>query len=173
MDLATLRQILSRASGVSLACVGDVMVDRYVYGEVGRISPEAPIPVMARAREAVMLGAAGNVARNVAALGARAMLAGVVGADAAAEEAEALIAEEAGVEGDLVVEHGRATTVKTRFVAQGQQLLRVDDEQDQALRPATEKKTIFSRMLRFWLTMSPIHQLFSDARRFPLTVPSP
>ena len=137
MDLATLRQILSRASGVRLACVGDIMVDRFVYGDVGRISPEAPIPVMARAHEAVMLGAAGNVARNVAALGAFASLSGVVGADAAAAEAGALIAGESGVEGDLVVEAGRTTTVKIRFVANGQQLLRVDDEHDQPLLPAT------------------------------------
>jgi D-beta-D-heptose 7-phosphate kinase/D-beta-D-heptose 1-phosphate adenosyltransferase len=138
MDLATLRQILSRAPDATLACVGDLMVDRYVYGEVGRISPEAPIPVMTRAREAVMLGAAGNVARNIAAIGAKAVLAGVVGEDAAAADAVALIADEPRVDGRLVAEPGRATTVKTRFVAAGQQLLRVDDEQDTPLAAATE-----------------------------------
>jgi len=140
MDLAALRQILARAPDVRLACIGDLMVDRYVYGDVGRISPEAPIPVMARAREAVMLGAVGNVARNVAGLGAQAVLTGVVGADAAGEEAEALIAEASGVEGALVAEPGRKTTVKTRFVAAGQQLLRVDDEEDRPLAAEAEAR---------------------------------
>ena len=138
MDLSTLQEILGRAAGVKLACVGDVMVDRYVYGEVGRISPEAPIPVMARTRETVMLGAAGNVARNVAALGASVTLSGVVGDDAAAADADALILGEPRLEGRLAVEPGRATTVKTRFVANGQQLLRVDHEIDAPLDAAGE-----------------------------------
>ena len=69
MDLSTLQQLLTRLSGARIVCVGDLMVDRFVYGEVTRVSPEAPIPVLARERELVMLGGAGNVARNVAALG--------------------------------------------------------------------------------------------------------
>jgi len=128
MDLAQLQNLLTAVAGVRVACVGDVMVDRFVYGEVSRTSPEAPIPVLHRAREQAMLGAAGNVARNVAALGGVAALAGVVGDDTAAGEALGMIGAEANIEGYLVAEKGRPTTVKTRYVAGGQQLLRVDTE---------------------------------------------
>ena len=133
MDLSSLQQRLSRMAEARVACVGDLMIDRYVYGAVDRISPEAPIPVMLQGDEAVMLGAAGNVARNVAALGAMAALAGVVGDDAAAHEALRLIEAEPRLEGHLVPDRGRATTVKTRFVASGQQLLRLDAEDSRAL----------------------------------------
>ncbi|MBV9996796.1 MAG: D-glycero-beta-D-manno-heptose 1-phosphate adenylyltransferase [Caulobacteraceae bacterium] len=128
MDLSALQQLLHAIAGVRLVAVGDLMVDRFVYGEVGRISPEAPIPVMARSRESVMLGGAGNVARNIASLGAACALVGVAGADAAGGEARALIAAETGLEGRLIEDPGRPTTVKTRFVSAGQQLLRLDEE---------------------------------------------
>jgi D-beta-D-heptose 7-phosphate kinase/D-beta-D-heptose 1-phosphate adenosyltransferase len=133
MDLAALRPLLDRIAAAQVACVGDLMVDRYVYGEVSRISPEAPIPVLARRNEKVMLGAVGNVARNVAALGARARLVGVVGDDAPGHEAVGLVAAEPRVEGLLATAGGRATTVKTRFVAGAQQLLRLDHEDAGAL----------------------------------------
>ncbi len=128
MDLASLQSLLTAVSGVRVVCVGDVMIDRFVYGEVNRTSPEAPVPVLARGRETTMLGGAGNVARNVAALGGLAALTGVIGDDAAANEALGLVGAEAGMEGHLVAERGRPTTVKTRYVAAGQQLLRVDSE---------------------------------------------
>ncbi len=128
MDLSDLQHLLARVAGVRVVAVGDLMVDRFVHGAVARISAEAPIPVMARTGESVMLGAAGNVARNVAALGGEAVLVGVIGQDAAGREAEALIAAEPHVEGCLVVDAGRPTTIKTRFVSAGQQLLRVDEE---------------------------------------------
>ena len=142
MDLAGLQQLLQRVAGARVVAVGDLMVDRFVYGDVARISPEAPIPVMTRQREIVMLGAAGNVARNVAALGARVTLVGVVGADAAAEEARGLVGAEAHIEGALLADPGRQTTIKTRFVSAGQQLLRVDDETARPLAAAVEQATI-------------------------------
>jgi D-beta-D-heptose 7-phosphate kinase/D-beta-D-heptose 1-phosphate adenosyltransferase len=108
--------------------VGDLMVDRYVYGEVSRVSPEAPVPVLARSRELMMLGASGNVARNVAALGGEVSLVGLIGGDAEGHEALRLVGEETGVEGYLVTDADRPTTLKTRFVSGGQQLLRVDLE---------------------------------------------
>ncbi len=139
MDLTSLQSILSRAGQARIACVGDVMVDRYVYGEVARVSPEAPIPVLAGRSEAVMLGAVGNVARNLAALGvATVALVGVVGDDPAADEAARLIEAETAIEGHLVTERGRTTTVKTRFVASGQQLLRLDYENDAPLAPSAD-----------------------------------
>jgi len=128
MELAGLQKLLDAVAGVRVACVGDVMVDRFVYGEVSRTSPEAPVPVLALGRETAMLGGAGNVARNVAALGGRAALAGLIGADPAASQALGLVGAERGLESHLVTDHDRPTTVKTRYVAAGQQLLRVDAE---------------------------------------------
>ena len=134
MDLNDLQQILGSLSGVRVVCVGDVMVDRFVYGDVNRVSAE-PIPVMTRARENVMLGGAGNVARNIAALGGRVALVGLVGDDAVAREALALVEAETGIEDFLVADNGRSTTLKTRFISAGQQLLRVDLE---VTRPAAD-----------------------------------
>jgi len=128
MDLSALQQRLDALAGVRIVAVGDLMVDRFVHGEVSRISAEAPIPILARTRESVMLGAAGNVARNVAALGGVAALVGVIGSDGAAHEVTGLVGAESGVEGFLITDASRPTTVKTRFVAAGQQLLRVDSE---------------------------------------------
>jgi D-beta-D-heptose 7-phosphate kinase/D-beta-D-heptose 1-phosphate adenosyltransferase len=138
MDLSSLQALLARLSGVRVACVGDVMVDRFVSGEVGRISPEAPIPVLARKTEDVMLGGAGNAARNVASLGGTAALVGLVGDDAAGHEALGLVGAEAGIEGHLVSRPGRRTTSKVRFIAAGQQLLRVDSEESGAPDKPTE-----------------------------------
>lgn len=128
MDLAALQHLFSAIPGVRVACVGDLMVDRFVYGDVSRVSPEAPIPVLARRRELVMLGAAGNVARNVAALGGHVCLVGLVGGDGEGHEALRLVSDETGVEGFIVSDPDRPTTLKTRFVSGGQQLLRVDNE---------------------------------------------
>ena len=84
-------------------CVGDVMLDRFVYGEVERISPEAPIPVMRIRRETAMLGGAGNVARNLAALGARPAFVSVVGDDVAGREVAGLLAAQPGAEPHVIV----------------------------------------------------------------------
>ncbi|MEP6966722.1 MAG: D-glycero-beta-D-manno-heptose 1-phosphate adenylyltransferase [Pseudomonadota bacterium] len=128
MDASALQDLLTTAAGARVVAIGDLMVDRFVYGDVSRVSAEAPIAVLSRTRETVMLGAAGNVARNVTALGGVATLIGVVGDDSAAHEALALIGAEAGIEGFLLTDPSRPTTVKTRFVCGGQQLLRVDLE---------------------------------------------
>ncbi len=110
-------------------CVGDVMLDRFVYGDVSRISPEAPVPIMRRTREASMPGGAGNVARNLASLGLHTALIGVVGDDHEGRELAALLGKLPNVEADLIAMRGRPTTLKTRFVAGSQQLLRVDAEE--------------------------------------------
>src|SRR5579883_2522305 len=112
-------ELASRASALASAkvlCLGDAMLDRYVYGTVERVSPEAPIPVLRIERERAMLGGAGNVVRNLAALGARALFFTVLGDDAAGGEIAKLLAGEAEVEPRHVVEPGRATAIKTRFV---------------------------------------------------------
>ncbi|MBU1326109.1 MAG: D-glycero-beta-D-manno-heptose 1-phosphate adenylyltransferase [Alphaproteobacteria bacterium] len=136
LDLGGLQALLERVRGLRAACVGDLMLDRYVYGEVDRISPEAPIPVLKVKRRVAMPGGVGNVARNVAALGGRARLGAVSGRDAAGDELAALIAAEGGVEDAVERRAGADTIVKTRFVAAGQQLLRLDEET--ATLPAAE-----------------------------------
>src|ERR1700759_3038445 len=128
MDLSALQHLLGLAPGRRVACVGDLMGDRFVYGELTRVSPEAPVPVLARSRELMMLGASGNVARNVAALGGEVSLVGVIGDDAEGKQALRLVSDETGVEGYLVPDAARPTTLKTRFVAGAQQMLRVDLE---------------------------------------------
>jgi D-beta-D-heptose 7-phosphate kinase/D-beta-D-heptose 1-phosphate adenosyltransferase len=127
---------LAAFSGVTVLVLGDAMLDRYVHGEVRRISPEAPIPVLrARARRAV-LGGAGNVAENAAALGARAILVGLVGDDPAGQEIAAALQGRIG--DGLVRVPGRPTTVKTRFMSGGHQLLRLDEEEPEPPGPAAE-----------------------------------
>ena len=128
LDLGGLQALLERVRGVRVACVGDLMLDRYVYGEVNRISPEAPIPVLQMRRTVAMPGGVGNVARNVAALGGVARLGAVAGQDPAGDELAALIAAEPDIENAVERRAGVATIVKTRFVAAGQQLLRLDEE---------------------------------------------
>ena len=111
--------------------VGDVMLDRYWFGEVERISPEAPVPVVRVARREDRLGGAANVARNVAALGGQATLVGIVGADEAGGSIDRL-AGQAGVQADLVADTEHPTTLKMRVLGRQQQLLRVDFEQHPA-----------------------------------------
>jgi D-beta-D-heptose 7-phosphate kinase/D-beta-D-heptose 1-phosphate adenosyltransferase len=112
-------------SACHVLVVGDVMLDRYLYGSVERISPEAPVPVFSRGRESAMPGGAGNVARNITALGARATLIGLVGARSDALR-EAIAA--AGITDALVESATRPTTTKLRVVAGNQQMIRIDDE---------------------------------------------
>jgi D-beta-D-heptose 7-phosphate kinase/D-beta-D-heptose 1-phosphate adenosyltransferase len=109
-------------------CIGDVMLDRYVYGEVGRLSPEAPVPVLNIDSETHNLGGAGNVLRNLATLGAQMSFVSVVGNDDAGREIQNLLAELDGAEIHVLVQPLRKTTVKTRFIAVNQHLLRADQE---------------------------------------------
>ncbi len=113
--------------------VGDLILDRYVIGNVQRLSPEAPIPVLRPTRQQATLGGAANVALNIATLGGEAWLAGVVGDDAAGAEIAALLAGSARIHSALVTAPGRPTTAKTRFLAGAHQLLRLDEETTSAI----------------------------------------
>ena len=107
--------------------VGDVMLDRYWFGEVNRISPEAPVPVVKVGRTEERLGGAANVARNIAAIGAKAALLSVVGQDEAADCIQRLLVVDS-ISGQLYRDPGLATTIKLRVIGRQQQLLRVDFE---------------------------------------------
>jgi rfaE bifunctional protein kinase chain/domain len=115
-------------SRVKVLVAGDIMLDRYWFGEVDRISPEAPVPVVRVARREDRLGGAANVARNIVALGAQASLLGIVGSDEAGAKVAAL-AREAGINSCLVNDDTSPTTLKMRVMGRQQQLLRVDFEE--------------------------------------------
>jgi D-beta-D-heptose 7-phosphate kinase/D-beta-D-heptose 1-phosphate adenosyltransferase len=134
---------IRRLSKTSVLVIGDVMLDRYAYGEVQRISPEAPVPILTVERETAMPGGAGNVVRNLTAINAAVAFVAVVGDDQAGSDLTGLVGGQPGVEPWLLVQSGRATTVKTRYVANGQQLLRADQEDS---RPIPAK--LADRMLR-------------------------
>src|SRR3954453_16250335 len=96
-------KLLTGIGGQTVLCIGDLMLDDFVYGEVSRISPEAPAPVISVQREELVIGGAGNVARNIAALGARCIFIGVVGDDASARTLEGAFSECNGIEPHPIV----------------------------------------------------------------------
>jgi D-beta-D-heptose 7-phosphate kinase/D-beta-D-heptose 1-phosphate adenosyltransferase len=128
MDKNVLFGLLDSFHQARVLVFGDVMLDRFVYGSVDRISPEAPIPVMTVERTADMPGGAANVARNVATLGAQAVLMGIVGDDPPAADLRAQLARVPSISARLLTDVSRPTTVKTRHVADRQQILRADIE---------------------------------------------
>jgi D-beta-D-heptose 7-phosphate kinase/D-beta-D-heptose 1-phosphate adenosyltransferase len=134
-DDRDLRRSLDLLAGARVLCIGDAMLDHYICGAVERVSPEAPIPVLRIEREMKTLGGAGNVLRNLRALGAATSFVSVVGNDEAGREIERLLAEEDGAEIHVLVQPQRLTTVKTRYVAGNQQLLRADRESAIPLAP--------------------------------------
>ena len=128
----------------TIICVGDLMLDDFVYGEVSRISPEAPAPILAVRRNELTVGGAGNVARNIAALGARCIFLAVVGEDEASRTLMRALAAESLIEPHIVVDARRPTTRKVRFVSEhhATHLLRADWELAEPLDARTEKALI-------------------------------
>lgn len=117
----------TRTSRPHILVVGDVMIDRYILGETSRISPEAPIPIVAASREEMRAGGAANVAANVRALGPKSSLLTICGDDSAADDLVALMAEH-GVDLHCVVDQGQRTTEKTRLISGGQHIARIDHD---------------------------------------------
>jgi D-beta-D-heptose 7-phosphate kinase/D-beta-D-heptose 1-phosphate adenosyltransferase len=136
--------IVAKFREAAVAIVGDVMLDTFVYGSVARISPEAPVPVFCRERQEVMAGAAGNVACNISAMGGRAYLVGIVGTDEAGETLQRLIGADRGVVMKLISDSTSATTTKTRFVAGGQHVLRVDVDTSPELSDSNVRKKLWT-----------------------------
>lgn len=136
-DLSHLAQLVEQLPNAKVLCIGDVMLDRFVYGSVTRISPEAPIPIIRVERESAMLGGAGNVTRNATALGASVRFLSLVGDDLPGREVMEYVANDKGVEPYIQIERNRPTTIKTRYIAGGQQLLRSDNETTAILAAAT------------------------------------
>jgi D-beta-D-heptose 7-phosphate kinase/D-beta-D-heptose 1-phosphate adenosyltransferase len=133
---------VERLDSALVGCVGDIMLDHFIYGDVNRISPEAPIPVIRVDSQQSMLGGLGNVVRNLGALGCGMKVFSVIGDDPAGEEVSSLLQAIPGCEAHLISELGRKTPVKVRYIAQGQQLLRADNESTQPISDASLKRIL-------------------------------
>ena len=123
-DIAQLQRLVKKFKNRRVLVLGDLMIDKYIWGTVSRISPEAPVPVVEVQRSTSCLGGAGNVEHNLRTLGASPVLVGVVGDDAEGLWIKRHAAESRGI----VLDGGRPTTVKTRIIAHHQQVVRVDHE---------------------------------------------
>jgi D-beta-D-heptose 7-phosphate kinase/D-beta-D-heptose 1-phosphate adenosyltransferase len=130
---ALLERVLDDTARLRVLVVGDIMLDRYLSGEVSRISPEAPVPVLHAAAHRRALGGAANVAAGVRALGASCRLVGVIGDDAAGTHVRRLMERRDIPSDGLVVDPSRPTTVKLRVLARHQQILRIDRESTHAV----------------------------------------
>jgi D-beta-D-heptose 7-phosphate kinase/D-beta-D-heptose 1-phosphate adenosyltransferase len=137
-------QQLARLNQATVLCIGDLMLDDFVYGEVTRISPEAPAPVLTVTRSELVVGGGGNVARNLAALGTSCFFVGVVGEDESSANLMRALAAEPLIEPHLVVDATRPTTRKVRFVSEhySTHLLRADWELAKTINPTIEKAVI-------------------------------
>ena len=150
-DPGTLRGVVQRFAGRRVAVLGDCMLDRYLWGRVDRISPEAPVPVVEVERESAALGGAGNVAANLKSLGAEPVLLGVVGTDDDGRRLRSAF-EERGLDTRTLIEDpARPTTVKTRIIAHSQQVVRADRESraDVAGAPLEQLLAAIERELKF------------------------
>ena len=156
-DISRLKRILPRLRKVHIAVLGDLMLDRYLLGTAARLSPEAPVPVVDFLDQTNCLGGAGNVAANLAALGAKVQVFGVLGG--AKSSGGQVVDDEAGSgfrrclasykikHSGVLPDPRRKTTVKTRVIARHQQIVRIDDERRDPLSPESEEK-LFRLLLR-------------------------
>jgi D-beta-D-heptose 7-phosphate kinase/D-beta-D-heptose 1-phosphate adenosyltransferase len=130
--------LLTRFRGCPVLVAGDLMLDEFVWGGVTRISPEAPVPVVEVKRRTFVAGGAGNTAANIAALGGRPVLAGLVGDDPAGDTIGDLLGGSGVDVGPVVRDRHRPTTTKTRVIAHSQQVVRIDQESPGAIEPELE-----------------------------------
>jgi D-glycero-beta-D-manno-heptose-7-phosphate kinase len=144
-----LPELFEAFNGKRVLVVGDVMTDAYINGQVNRMSPEAPVPVVDLQTQEQRIGGAGNVALNLIALGAKALLASVIGQDAAGQELQQMLTS-AGIQTNaLIVSAERKTTIKTRVLSNGKQMLRIDTE-DQHDLSSTETQTLQQAILQLF-----------------------
>lgn len=132
-------EVLDRIADAKVLVIGDVMLDRYWWGRASRLSPEAPVPVVALEKVSNIPGGAANVAANIAGLGAKVLLAGVAGEDEAGDALASVLAETGISKELLIVSKTRQTTTKTRVLVHNQQIARIDDETNKPLTAADEK----------------------------------
>jgi rfaE bifunctional protein kinase chain/domain len=133
------RHIFDKFDDLSVMVIGDVMVDAYLWGKVSRISPEAPVPILAGTQREHRLGGAANVALNLQALGAKPVLCSVIGNDREAEVFRRMLAAGGLTQEGMLADSTRITTTKTRVIAGTQHLLRIDEETTKPLHESLEK----------------------------------
>jgi len=142
-------KLLEKFSKVKVLVIGDVMLDRYCWGSVGRISPEAPVPVVTLNRETFVAGGAANVAANIAGLGAAPFLVGIVGTDTEAEILSTVLAMDDVSAKFLIPIKNRQTTLKTRIIAHQQQVVRLDQENTQPL-DQRDVENVLKKIEKVW-----------------------
>ncbi|MCL1894175.1 MAG: D-glycero-beta-D-manno-heptose-7-phosphate kinase [Holophagaceae bacterium] len=128
-SFSTEHELLSAIKGQKILVFGDLMLDEYLFGEVNRISPEAPVPVVRVTGERWVLGGAANVASNLRALGAEPLVVGVIGDDQAGERIKKIFSDQELNSDGLVVDSSQPTIIKTRVIGQHQQMIRIDREE--------------------------------------------
>lgn len=140
--LKELTKYISRFPETKTLVVGDIMLDEYIWGDVSRISPEAPVPVVAVKEETKMLGGAANVVNNICSLGGKSILCGVIGDDETGGEIIKRLQSMGQTADGIVSEKGRQTSIKTRVVAQNQQVVRFDKESRKGIDPDSVKRIL-------------------------------
>lgn len=139
LDRSRAELLLENLQGCPVAVIGDLMLDEYLFGEVNRISPEAPVPIVRVTKERWVLGGAANVAANLKAIGATPILLGTLRDDGAGRRLQGLLSEQDIATTGLVTDETRPTIIKTRVIGQQQQMLRIDREESRYLDDATVK----------------------------------
>jgi len=144
IDKQRAADLLGKLGSRNIVVLGDVMLDEFLWGDVTRISPEAPVPVVDIRRESTHLGGAANVLANLVALGAKACVVGVIGDDFAGERIRSSVADKSDFQaaGSLVTDNSRPTTIKTRIIAQNQMVVRADREHRTPVTGKTEELII-------------------------------
>lgn len=145
MNIENLQKLFNNFKNKRVLIIGDIILDRYIFGKVSRISPEAPVPVVEVVEESYRLGGAANVANNIVALGGKAHVSGIIGRGSAGRIVKDLL-QEKGIEQELIFEDTRRTTVKTRVIGGTQQIVRFDIEDRRRLEGKV--KEIFLRTIR-------------------------
>jgi rfaE bifunctional protein kinase chain/domain len=150
-DTHRLKRLIPQLRGKRIGVLGDVMLDRYLWGTASRLSPEAAVPVVDFVEQSECLGGAGNVAANLSALGARVECFGAIGNDEPGRALRKCLLASGVVDKGTLADPRRVTTVKTRIIARHQQVVRVDRERREPLRPETEERllrTLFAALKR-------------------------
>lgn len=161
------QKVLSKAKSLRALVIGDAMLDRYIYGVVERISPEAPVPVMSHQRTDIKAGGAANVALNLASWGCDTHLIGLAGNDENGSKLRHIL-EEQGIKNLLIAGKNRPTTVKTRVVAASHHLLRIDEESNDYL-AGEEEKEVLDQIIRFMDVINPQLIILEDYNKGLLT----
>lgn len=133
----SLNKAIDNFGKTRILVIGDIMLDKFIWGKVSRISPEAPVPVVEVDHETTMLGGATNVVNNIVSLGGKVLLCGVVGDDYTGREIFSLLNESKVNVSGIIIEDNRPTTIKTRIIAHAQQVVRYDRETRESLKPET------------------------------------